>query len=509
MRITPFMLALSLWGCSGPTQPDDVDTSTDTETTEDTDDDGVVPDDTDDPGSDTDDGTDTDDTDDTGDLPDDPPVTAVRLMSLVPGFGDFDVYLDGDTTPIATGLSYRETTDFLNLEAGTLTFAVRAAGTPAALPPVLQVDVELAEFSNLLVVAWPNLPGFGGDGSADPVLTDVVDLTANPGEIRARVATMFFGDSLDRTLGTDDLGRWRSGVLRSGAIGSEHVLPNGGGYVGLSSDYEANVTAFEVPATMADEAVLVLPPMQPGDTPTAVTSSGQVDVSAAPEEGELFVVNLAYDATSPFVTHTYTVTALGENALSSPPNQPTDLPLATDVTAGAAAGPAVLDDGRQWIRVRRDVDVETDDITFIDNASGTRSAYVLNGDSFFEGTLVPLPGGFLRPASGQVRVSVVGQTAYEDRTVWLPSPSGRTCAGWHRRVLTDTDAVWNSAEDHLPADLDLRIDVDGTVYAFDLSTLAADTLHLLAQRNDQIVAVAEDGAAVTVTGTVSADPCLP
>lgn len=508
-----FTLSL-LAACDGGDTPRDGSPSgaeTDLSDTEDGTDSGS-PDDTADSGVDPDD-SDVDDTDlvdsdtDSGGIP---LVTAVRFLSLVPGNGNVDVYLGNATTPVVTNLAYRVPSDFLELPAGSYTLQVRLAGSPASTTPSISLPITLAEDRNLLAVAHPNIPEAGGTAGGPLVFTDVVDLTSTPGHISARMGAMFHADGTDRSVATDALGMWGTAKVRTGLIGEVHELPNQGGHIGLSTDYTANVFALTIPPAFADAAVILFPGVQPGDDDLAVHSFGHDPVSAPPEEGEVFAVNLAYLGASGFTTHEYQVTGVGENAYNNPPQTQSSHPIATNLVVGTAQGPVALDDGRQWIRVRSDIDAETYDYGRVDNASGTRSAYIMDGNTFFEGRMIRLPGDWIRPAAGHMRVSLTGQVSYEDLTVYLTAAgTGTACSGWDAVVLSDTDPVFHSPVDWLPDDLELRMDIDGTYYAFALDTLDPDTLHLIGQRNATVLAVDEDGGQVTIEGTESTHPCVP
>jgi len=514
----PLLLcALSLvLACDGETPEGDTDAGGDDSGATDTADDtasGDTADTADTAAEDTDDTDDTDvDDTDSGDT-DEPGVelvTAVRLLNLVSGTGPVDVYIDSATTPVVTSLAYRTPSDFMELPAGPHTLHIRTAGTPSSAPPTLSLPITLAQDRNLLAIAHPNIPEAGGTVGGPPVFTDVVDLTATPGRISARMGAIFMSESFDRTVATNDLGMWAAAKTRNGLIGEVHELPNEGGYIGLSTDYTANVFAKTIPGTFADAAVILFDGVQPGDDDLAVHSFGHGPVDSPPEEGEILALNLAYRAASGFTTHEYQVAGVGENAGSNPPQMQTNLPIAVNLTVGTAQGPVALDDGRQWIRVRSDIDAETYDFGRLDNASGTRSAYIMDGNTFFEGRLIKLPGDWIRPAPGHMRVSITGQVSYEDLTVYMTaSGNGTACAGWDSVVLSDTNPVFHSRQDWEPDDLELRMEIDEVFHAFALDTLDADTLHLIGQRNATVVAVDEDGGQVIIEGTESTNPCVP
>lgn len=108
--------------------------------------------DEDDTGGGTDDTSDTSDTSDTGDTTADN--ARVRVLHLSPDAPAVDVFVDGVTDPVVTGLEFPDGTAYLDVPAGTYTFKVAPAGAGVDAAVLTVADLALAEGQGYTAVAF-------------------------------------------------------------------------------------------------------------------------------------------------------------------------------------------------------------------------------------------------------------------------------------------------------------------------------------------------------------------
>lgn len=92
--------------------------------------------------------------------------TLLRVVHASPNAPSVDVYPQGSDTPAVEGLAYGDASDFIEVDAGTIAFDLRAAGAdPTATPAFTSADIELDGGAEYTLVA-------AGD-FADPADADV------------------------------------------------------------------------------------------------------------------------------------------------------------------------------------------------------------------------------------------------------------------------------------------------------------------------------------------------
>ncbi len=133
--------------------------------------------------------------DTTGDGNVDPPAPGnamIRVIHGSPGAPAVDVYVAGTDTPVIAGLAYSETSDWLEVPAGTYAFEIRAADAAPTDAPVYSTgNLELAEGAMISALAAGVLPQGDDDVSAGaafrviPIAQAFDD--AGTGEARVRV----------------------------------------------------------------------------------------------------------------------------------------------------------------------------------------------------------------------------------------------------------------------------------------------------------------------------------
>ncbi len=117
-----------------------------------------------------------------------PAATAmIRVVHLSPDGPAVDVYANGGETPVVTALSVKNATDYLEVPAGTYTFAIAPAGTSLADAVFTTPELALAADTKYTAIAVGKLAPKQGDGGFDVVAVadDAAGLPS--GDVRAQV----------------------------------------------------------------------------------------------------------------------------------------------------------------------------------------------------------------------------------------------------------------------------------------------------------------------------------
>ena len=111
----------------------------------------------------------------------------IRVVHLSPDGPSVDVYANGGDTPVVTGLAVKNATDYLQVPAGTYTFAIAPAGTSLADAVFTTPELSLAADTKYTAIAVGKLAPKQGDGAFDvvAVVDDTADLAA--GNVRLQV----------------------------------------------------------------------------------------------------------------------------------------------------------------------------------------------------------------------------------------------------------------------------------------------------------------------------------
>lgn len=203
--------------------------------------------------------------DDEGGGDDDPMPTEtaeIRVVHGSPDAPDVDVYVAGSTTPVIEDLAYGEASPYLEVDAGTYEFEVRAAGSPASDPPVYSTGaLDLGADARVTALAAgyvgstdaddqfrviPLVEGFAAPGS-DEVIVRIVHASPDAPTVAVDVGN-------DGTPEVAALDRFAD----TGAAGVP--LPAGEAIaVGIwAGDPLARVTAFTTPALPAGAEIFVI-----------------------------------------------------------------------------------------------------------------------------------------------------------------------------------------------------------------------------------------------------------
>lgn len=111
----------------------------------------------------------------------------IRVVHLSPDGPPVDVYANGGDTPVVTDLAVKNATDYLQVPAGTYTFAIAPTGTSLGDAVFTTPELSLAADTKYTAIAVGKLAPEQGDGGFD-VVAVVDDAAGLPsGDVRLQV----------------------------------------------------------------------------------------------------------------------------------------------------------------------------------------------------------------------------------------------------------------------------------------------------------------------------------
>lgn len=390
-----------------------------------------------------------------------PGTASLRVIHLSPDAPAVDVYVDGAAA--ITDLAYKESTEFLAVEAGSADLAVRAAGMPSSTPVIAANGVALADGESYTVVAYDNLANI-----MPMVLED--DRTGIPaGQIRVRAIHAAAG------VGTVDL--WN--IPASGAptkIADDLAFGAATGFLDLPA------AAYTIGVDVNNDAV---PDLQFATPPLAAGTYANV-FAVKDSTGVKLVAQLESGATA-----TIAPLAAKVRVAHLSPNAPAvdvwvDSGTAAAFTnlafqSGTAA--ADLEAGPHSFYVRANPStsssanvITVSDLPLVSGFRYTAAAYGLLGNGTTPITALALRDDAIGLASGSIRVNVAHTAAGVGQVdVWNVTPGSAASP-----LVTDLDYGEVAPSLDIPAgQYRVGIDVNNDAtpdLTFQLPSLAAGTV---------------------------------
>ncbi|HEX3593514.1 MAG TPA: DUF4397 domain-containing protein, partial [Polyangiaceae bacterium] len=133
-------------------------------------------------------------------------VASFRVVHAAPAAGPIDIYVKGNSKPVATNIDYGAATPYLSLDAGSYVFELRKAGSTASSAPVFTTpSIDVAAGIHYTAVAEGNI---ASTDAADEFRVSALPETFAPattGKARIRIVhASYDGPTVDLDLDNDD-----------------------------------------------------------------------------------------------------------------------------------------------------------------------------------------------------------------------------------------------------------------------------------------------------------------